>query len=244
MTAALARLQRDFLRDLLDEREPAADGIAVYRSSVLANYRAALAATYPVVARLVGDAFFTEAARRFALVEPSTSGDLGDYGGGFADFLAGYGPAASLAYLPDVARLEWACHECARAPRAPAFDFAALALVPADRHGALRFTLDPAVRLVASAHPIVALHEANAPERDGTPSRTQGPDFALVRRAECVPRVECLSAPEWNFLAALGRGETLGHAAAALPAGGAAEFLAGALPRYVASGIVCGFTAG
>lgn len=244
MTATLARLQRDFLRDLFDERAPVADGVAVYRSSVLANYRGALAATYPVVARLVGDAFFTEAARRFALAQPSTSGDLGEYGGGFADFLAGYAPAAPLAYLPDVARLEWACHECARAPQAPAFDFAALSRVSADHHGALRLALDPAVRLMASTHPIVAVHEANAPERDGTPSRTQGADFVLVRRVDGVPCVERLSAPEWNFLAALGRGETLGQAVASFPPCDAADFLARALARYVASGIVCGFSAG
>ncbi len=242
MTIALARLQRDFARQLFDDREPREPGLALYRASVLANYRGALAAAYPAVARLVGDGFFTEAARRFALAQASTSGDLAEYGAGFSDFLAAYAPAASLAYLSDVARLEWACHECERAPQGPAFDFVALARVPADRYTELRFALDPAVRLVASSHPIVAIREANAPERDGTPSRDHGPDFALVRRVDCRACAECIPAAEWRFLDALARGETFARAAIVLPGQDAESFVAGALARYVASGIVRGFS--
>jgi len=244
VTLALAATQRDFVRDVFGEREPGSAGVAVYRSSVLANYRAALAATYPVVARLVGEAFFTEAARRFALAHPSASGDLGEYGAAFAGFLAAYGPAASLAYLPDVARLEWACHECERAHEAPRFDFAALASVPAERYSSLRLALHPAVRLVASDHAIVAIHEANAPDRDGAPSRSEGPDFALVRRVGDRASVECVPQEEWHFLDALARGATLGEAAAGSSARGTESFLPEALARYVACGIVSGFSAG
>ena len=101
-------------------RHPADAGRAVYRASVLSNFRAALAATYPVVRRLVGEAFFDEAARRFALANASRSGDLNEYGTEFPEFLAVYPHAASMAYLPDLARLEWARHECGQAPQAPA----------------------------------------------------------------------------------------------------------------------------
>ena len=243
MTLALARQQRDFMRELFAEREPGDRGVAVYRSSVLANYRGALAATYPVVARLVGDAFFTEAARRYALAHASRSGDLSDYGEAFADFLAAYPPATPLAYLADVGRLEWACHECERAPQAPGFDFAALASVAADRYGGLRFALAPCVRLVASSHPVVAIHEANAPGRDGTPTRERGCEFALVYRVDGHAGVESLPAAEWRFLEALARGESFAQAAGAFPAQDAESLIAAALARYVASGIVCGFDA-
>lgn len=241
MSDGLATLQREFARELFGDRETLARGVATYRSAVLANHRAALAATYPVVERLVGETFFTEAARRFSLEHPSTSGDLAEYGGGFARFLAVYEPAASLAYLADVARLEWACHECERAPEPQPFDFAALSRVPAERHGELRFALHPAVRLVASPHPVVAIHEANAPHRDGTPSRHEGPDFALVRRIEGRAQVERLAHPEWRFLESLSRGESLANAASCLEPGGAGAFLGGALARYVEQRIVCGF---
>jgi hypothetical protein len=239
----LAAQQRDFMRGLFSDTEPAVPGLAVYRSSVAANLAGALEATYPVVRRLVGAPFFAEAARRFALAEPSASGDLDDYGAGFASFLAAYAPAASLEYLADVARLEWACHESARAPAAPAFDFESLSRVAPAGYEALRLTLHPAVRLVASSHPIAAIHEANAPGRDGTPARIQGADHVVVRRGEEGTIVEAVPAHEWRFLEGLARGESLGAASRALPGDLAQPFLATALARYVARAVVCGFTA-
>jgi hypothetical protein len=237
--SALAALQRDFMRALFEEGEPAAPGLAVYRASVLANFAGALDSTYPVVRRLVGDAFFAEAARQYARAHPSASGDLGDYGEGFARFLAAYPHAAALAYLPDVARLEWACHECERSPEAPPFDFEALARVAPEADGGLRLLLHPAVRLIESAHPVAAIHEANAPGRDGTPRRTDGPDFVLVRRIDSGAHVEAVTPHEWRFLDRLARGETLESASRGAPR----LFLEGATARYVAEGVVCGFTA-
>lgn len=240
---SLPAQQRAFIASIFGGTEPAARGIATYRAAVAANLAAALEATYPVVRRLVGVPFFAEAARRFALAEPSTSGDLAEFGAGFASFLAAYPPAASLGYLGDVARLEWACHECARASAAPGFDFEALSRVPPGRYGELRITLHPSVRLIRSTHPIAAIHEANAPDRDGTPARTLGADHVVVRLGDEGPVVEAVPAHEWHFLERLARGDSLGAASAALPPGDAAAFLEPALARYVACAIICGFTA-
>ena len=158
----------------------------IYRGNVLANRRGTLRATYPVVCRLVGDAFFDEAAARYAGHAPSRSGDLHEYGDAFANFLEGYAHARSLPYLADVARLEWACHECYHAADAGAFDFAALARVPAERHAGLRFLLHPSTRLLRSSHPVAAIMEANQPDRDGTPgagSRDPITSWSSIARA-------------------------------------------------------------
>jgi hypothetical protein len=235
----LAQLQRDFMGTLLASDVAAPPGLAIYRSSVLANFTAALAATYPVVRRLVGDAFFDEAARVHAQGRQSASGDLGDYGDGFAAFLAQYPHAASLPYLPDVATLEWACHECDRAPEPAAFDFQALARVPVEAYGGLQLLLHPAVRLVASSHPIASIHAANAPGRDGVPDRSEGADFVMVRRANGSVRVETIPDDQWRFLDRISRGDKLEDAACGAPA----QFVAAALARYVADAIVCGFSA-
>jgi hypothetical protein len=231
--SALAALQRDFMRVLAGESGALAPGLEVYRRGMRGNHAGALTATYPVVTRLVGEAFFDEAARAYAAAHPSSSGDLNQYGGHFAAFLAAYPHAASLPYLPDVARLEWACHECEQAPDAAPFDFAALAAVAPAAHGGLRFTLHPSVRLVASAHPIVSIHAANAPERDGTPQRTQGAEHALVHRVEGRARVQDCGQAGFELLQALARGARLGDTAAA------PEALAG----WVASGVISAFTA-
>ena len=227
----LAEMQRDFLRELLDEGGELPPRLEVYRRSVRANQAGALAATYPVVKRLVGDAFFAEAARRYAEAHPSRSGDLNEYGGGFPAFVAGYPHAASLPYLTDVARLEWACHECELAPDAAPFDFAALAHVSPDLHAQLRFTLHPSVRLIASAHPIVSIHAANAPHRDGTPERTRGTEHALVHRVEARANVQACGAADFAALLALARGDCLGEAKVAPES----------LARWVAGGVISAF---
>ncbi|HUL95809.1 MAG TPA: DNA-binding domain-containing protein [Usitatibacter sp.] len=238
--STLARTQREFVAALYSEA-PCEPGIEAYRRNMLANLGNALGATYPVVKRLVGDAFFNEAARRYVRAEPSRSGDLNEYGGGFASFLAAYPYARELEYLPDVARLEWACHESYHAAGAVPFDAAALAAVAPESYEGLRFVLHPALRLVASPHAVVEIWEANQPQRDGTPSRTEGPDHAVVSRAGELVHVRLASPVEWKFLSALARGATLGEAAQALGEAHAQAFLAAGLARLVGEGAIAGF---
>lgn len=237
--SALAQAQRALMRELFGDGD-AAPGVEIYRRSVMANYEGVLAATYPVVRRLVGDEFFAAAARRYARGAASRSGDLNDYGEGFAVFLEAHPAAASLGYLADAARLEWACHESERAPRAGAFDFDALGRVPCAAYGQLRLALDPSLRLVRSAHAIEAIHAANQPGRDGTPDRERGPDFVVVRRVAGRARVERFDERDWRLLERLAAGESLGRAAEAF-AGEDPAALPQLLARFVASAIVCGF---
>lgn len=236
---ALAAFQRQFMDALRAPAPPDDARLAIYHAAMRANWARALGVAYPVTRRLVGVPFFEAAARAYGVQHPSRSGDLGAFGDRFADFLRGFGPAAALAYLPDVARLEWAVHESAAAADAPAFDFAALRRVPADRHGALRLRLHPAVRLLESAHPVAAIWEANQPDRDGTPARLEGPDRVLVARRgfEAAPR--SLAPAEWTLLEALGRGLTLDDACEAL--GDEAPLLERVLVALAAEGVVCGF---
>ena len=206
----LAARQRDMMEALFAEAEPAPP-LAIYRRNVLASLRGALGAAYPVVERLVGAAFFDEAARRFALESLSTSGDLYAYGSDFPAFLARYEHAKALPYLADVARLEWACHLSLHAAEAGAFDFVALAQVPPESYGAIRFTVSPSVQLVRSPHPVGAIWEANQAERDGTPNR-RGGERLVVWRAPSGVRVRPLDEPTWTFLSVLAAGGALATA--------------------------------
>ena len=234
----LAVLQRDFLAALVDPRATRDAGMEVYRRNAAANWQGALAAAHPVVLRLVGAAFFGEAAARYAAEAPSASGDLNEFGAGFAAFLARYPHAAALAYLGDVARLEWALHESERAADAAPLDYAALARAAAADPGAVRLRLHPAVRLVASPHPILAIWEANQAGRDGTPAQTQGATRVLVRRAAGAAVPCALDAREWTFLTALAAGDTLDDACARLGED-ADGFLGPALVRFARDGVLC-----
>jgi Putative DNA-binding domain len=249
----LANLQSAFARALVTddlasfapgvrgERDASRRHLAIYRHSVFANWTKALAGTFPVVERLVGEAFFREAARQFAIAEPSRSGDLNSLGGGFPRFLERYPHASGLPYLPDVARLEWACHESQMAADAEGLDFAALARVPADEQGAIRFRLQPAARLVESDYPVLALWEANQEERDGTPDRLEGGERVLVSRHDSSARLELLGAGDAIFLRGLARSLTLEQALEGTPD----DWDVGErLRHFAARGVIAGFSTG
>jgi hypothetical protein len=235
---SLAQLQRDFLAAIYSEDR--LDGrAAVYRRNVLGNQHEALAAAYPVVRRLVGDAFFREVADRYARAHPSPSGDLHRHGSALAQFLEGYGPARELPYLPDVARLEWEVAQAFHESDARVFDFRALESVDGDSRASLRLSLQPAARLVESRHPIVAIWEANQEGRDGTPARHEGGDNALVHREGYAVRVVSLTADDHRFLRAVERGATLGDMAAD---DGLAPVFTEQLVKWTRAGVIDGFS--
>jgi len=247
-TRALARLQADFagavtggdeaaaLAHLAGDPALARRRLAIYREAIDANRRGALRSAYPVVARLVGEAFFDEAARQLAASEPPASADLNRYGDGFPAFLSTYPHAQAMPWLADVARLEWAWHEALFAAEAPVIDFAALAAVTAGEQPGLRFSLQPSARLVRSAWPVLAIWEANQPDRDGTPDRDDGADDVLVWREHGRVRMALLAPQDAAFVEAIGLGIPLEEAA-----GSGGWDIAPMLGRLAAHGLLAGF---
>lgn len=223
----------------------AAARIEVYRNNVLGNYRKALAATFPVVKRLVGSAFFNAAVDAFVRAYPSTCGDVNRYGGDLADFLADYGPARSLEYLPDVARLEWALDQSGIAADAPPFDLAALAAVRQDAHADLRFVLHPSALLVESRYPILHIWQINQPDNDGADEVDlgEGGDSLLVARRERGLEIERLSAGEAAMLRALAADQPLAIAAALATEVNPSFDLPAALRKNVANQVLVAFRA-
>jgi hypothetical protein len=224
--------------------DPAAR-IAIYRNNVLGNYRKALAATYPVLQRLVGVSFFVAAIDAFVRAHPSPRGDVNRYGGELARFLAAYPPARELPYLSDVARLEWAIDQANIAADAPPFDTAALRTVPADAQGRLRFVLHPSARLVVSPYPIFHIWQVNQPGHAGDDrvDLGEGGDALLVRRTSDGVVIERLAACEYAFLAALAGNRNLSDATERATGVEPSFELAGALRRYVTEGIIVAFLA-
>jgi hypothetical protein len=219
--------------------------IEIYRNNILGNYRKVLAATYPVVRRLVGAPFFDAATDQFVRGHPSKHGDVNRYGGEYAVFLTSYPPARALAYLPDVARLEWAIDQANIATDAAPLDLAALASVAPEALGELRFHLHPSARLIASAFPILRIWQVNQPEHVDVErvDLGEGGDTLLVTRADQRVAIERIGRGEHTFLAALAANAALGVAAEravdAVP-----EFdLAAALRRHVANHTLVAFRA-
>ena len=252
----LRDLQAEFAAAVFDERPemsarvragrfPAAQHLQVYRNNVVESLTGALRAVYPVVEKLVGDGFFRYAAHEYLRAHRPRSGNLHDFGDAFAGFLAGFAPAAELPYLPDVARLEWAWHQAFHAADAPAFDFARLGAVPAERHETLRFVLHPSARLLASDFPVVRIFEISQEGYGGDTSvdLAEGGVRVLVIRRELTVTVEALAAGEAELLTALAGQQQLGAAVEAALAAQPGFDLTSALALHLQRGTLVDFLA-
>lgn len=219
--------------------------VDIYRNNVFSNYRRALAATFPVVRRLVGAAFFNTAVDAYVRAHPSTRGDVNRYGGELARFLAEYAPARALAYLPDVARLEWAIDQAAIAADAPRFDLAALAALPEDAYDGLRLVPHPSVQLVEARYPILHIWQVNQPDFEGSPEvdLEEGGDSLLVARGERGVDIERLEPGAAALLRGFAAGEPLAVAARRAAAAEPSFDLTAALRRHVANHVLAAFVA-
>jgi hypothetical protein len=251
---SLPELQRDFAHalvggdaaslDALIEGAAALDApaaLAVYRNNVFSNYRKALLDDYPAVAALVGEEFFEGACDAYARARPSPSGDLNDFGAAFPTFLGEWAPAASLPYLPDVARLEWAIHLSFHGPDRPGLELARLAQIAPDQLTQLRFSLDPGATLLASPYPIFRIWQVSTSGADERVDLDAGGDRLLVIRRQSTVEIEQLGGAEWAALQALHRGDDLAAAAGAALAMDASFDLGGFLQRHVLAATLTDF---
>jgi hypothetical protein len=196
-----------------------ADGLApgqrlsIYRNNVVDALTTALRLSFPAVHRLVGAAFFEGAAQVFVRERPPRSAWLDLYGADFADFLRHFPPAASLAYLPDVARLEWAVNLALHAPDAQALALDALAAVPPCDHDRVCFVPHPSLFTLSSEFPVDAIWRAVLQQDDQAMAQIDlsgGPVHLLVQRQESSVEVPRLGQGEWRYLADLCAGHPLG----------------------------------
>lgn len=194
-----------------DERRRAAR-LNVYRNNARATFHKTLAATYPVVERLVGDLCFRSLARSYMRDVPSLSGDLGHYGAEFATLLEVHYRDTGFAYLADVARLEWVCAEAETAADSRTLDWLALAEVAAEDQGRLRFSLRGPVRLVSSRYPVFSIWEAHQSDDVRPVALSAGAEHVLVTRRQGGVEAHRLDAGAFAFARSLADGEPLADA--------------------------------
>lgn len=84
------------------------NGLKVYRGNLVFGLIGAMKETYVFTRVLLGDNNFNFFCRDFLYQNPSRDSDLIQYGEGFGEFLATRTEIAHLAFIPEVARLEWA----------------------------------------------------------------------------------------------------------------------------------------
>ena len=190
--------------------------------------------------KLVGATFYEGAASVFAHERPPRASWLDLYGADFADFLATFAPAATMPYLPDVARLEWAVNRALHAPDVEPLDARAIAGVDPALHERIRFTVDPSVSVLRTDYPADAIWRAVVESDDAALAElnlSDGPVHLQVQRLQNGVEVDRIDESAFRITAALMTGQPLGAALACDDASSAARVLAG----HLAAGRFIGF---
>lgn len=227
MHAALLETQHRFLAALHDDAAPGpvdeivANGldpaarVRIYRHICEAIQGDALRTSYPAVLALVGDAFFEQTVQGYRAAYPSRSGNLQTFGSRFAEYLDGLPSLQALAYLPDVARLEWLRQraalagefaDCLSPPIASNFESARADDV---------VILHPSVRLLASRHAVLTIWRyAMQP----APARLELPasgERVIVWREDGEVAIAPLDPASFACIASLMHGDTFAAASSA-----------------------------
>jgi hypothetical protein len=219
----LQEIQRELVNGLIDPakrafatRLRATRGIgaearlSIYRNNVEQARLNAMCLTYPVVMRLVGEDCFRQFARAYARNMPSLSGNLDDYGADFAGFLGAHENFHGLAYLADVAALEWLLHEVYQAAAPVRLADGALQSLAACDPECVSVGLDPGCRLLVSPFPVHRIWQMNQPEATPHPlALDNGAVRLLIVQHDWQVLMRELSAGEFAFARACERGRSL-----------------------------------
>jgi hypothetical protein len=233
---ALSRFQDAFARALLSTEAPADSAIAalaaqpafaVYRNTVIKGSIDALQANFPAVTRLVGEEWLRSAAALHVVAELPDDPSLLAYGATFPAFLAGFGPAAGLPYLPDVARLDRLWTESHSAADAQALGLAAIAGVEPGVLGAAVLQVHPAARWAWFPDaPIYTIWSRNRDEAGSGDEFDWRGEGALLTRPDGTVRWIALDAAGIGFLEACAQGRSIAQASdAALQACGGIDLV-------------------
>lgn len=222
-----AELSAGFAEALLELGGPVPAGLKdersqrrfrVYRNNVFAGLTNALKSRFPAILRLTGEEFFLNAAKLHVQQSPPRSAALSSYGAAFAEFLEALPAAASLPFLADVARLEWALNEALHAADAESLAPEALASLPPDALGGACLTLHPSLRLLSSAYPVFSIWRTNVADAEVEEIAADAPGEMMMVWREGLKSVACRLSPGAHAsILALSQGECLEAAAAAAP---------------------------
>jgi uncharacterized protein (UPF0276 family) len=238
--AALA--DADQLANLAPRLKGDAIRLDIYRGNLTSAWRRALASSYPLLRRLMGEEGFDGLARAYGRAHPAQDPDLNRFGAGLPDFLEdAMAPGGDEPWLPDLARLEWLVHASWYAPDArDASPRSVLAGLSPAEFEASRAILHPSLRLHASSWDTAALWLAHQPGGSEAPEPLQRPSHALILRVGWQVGVREIGAAEHAALARLAAGASFGAAFdAAFDVDEDAE-IAAWLDSWLKSGVVTG----
>lgn len=219
----LQTIQNQLLTDIFS-RQPTgqfeARGIEVYRANLRATAARALHITFPTVVQLVGENVVAHAAQELLTISLPDKGDWAVWGSQLPHVLSTLPALADFPFVPEVAELDYHCHQMVRAGDA-VVDFKSLLLLNSHQPEELFIACNPQLILMASKYPLVEIKRAHQyPTESNTEMlKTAMSDEAKQHYLACYRDglevvVQTLSKLEFDWLQALKK-MSLGHALSA-----------------------------
>lgn len=204
----------DLVNAIAGDRPTVLGRLQLHRHHVVSSIGAALTATFPTVAALVGEEFFGLLARDFVAGTALEHPVLSRYGEHFAQFVTAKQDMHGLPYLTDVARLDWALNVAFHAPLQPRLAAADLAGWPQASLPSLLVQLPAGSSLVESTYPLDLIWQASQPGTSVSQvDLAAGPACLVVFRRSEDAAFAVLSPGEAAFIERLRRGDRLAIAA-------------------------------
>jgi hypothetical protein len=147
--------------DKADNSQEALERMSIYRNNVILSLSTAIADTFPVVKRLIGDECFHAAAIAFVREQPPSQPSLLFYGEKFIDYIKTYPSCIGLDYLSDVAQLEWNYIRAFHAEESDLLDNLALQQIAPESLADVVFKIHPSVYLMQSQWPVDYIWQEN-----------------------------------------------------------------------------------
>lgn len=191
-----------------------ADRYNIYRNNVTVSLIDALAAIYPAVQRITGVEFFRAMARFHVRATPPSSPLLFEYGRDFPAFIEGYAYAQEMPWLADTARIERAWMDAYHAADLPVLLVESVATIEEAALPDVRFVPHPAVSVVRSIYPAVAIFAMNRADGPVVPLRSGESEDGLITRPGQEVIVSRLPPGGATFLTCLIKGASLGESVA------------------------------
>ena len=173
----------------------------IYRNNSIGTRTRALAEIYPVVDKILGKQCFAGMADEFVTASPSTEPDLNSYGVNFPSFLCTIVTQqkafTELAYLPDLATLEWYFHAAYYAMDDVLFTPTSSSEIDTS----VILAQSHSLHCFSTAYPVYAIwqgHQANEEAKEVT--AINGNEYILISRRQGHPVVEKITKEDCEII--------------------------------------------
>jgi len=187
--------------------------MGLYRNNFYISLSQYLEACFPAVLALVGEEFFAQLAKAYIIQSPLDKAELDLFGAGFPCFIKQAEQTQSLAYLGDVAVLDWAFDNAKAIVHIDAFPFEKLSRLNELQQVKIKLQLAPKTVLIKAQYPLLKIWlGAKSGNLDGVDM--QESDFVILRPdIEQGAKLTSLNEQQYQFLLDVKDQKSLGQLA-------------------------------